>query len=603
MLRATLFLGSILVPIGFVMGFVLFAPPGCTRSAGPAGGGWEPLPPPFTPEPPNPRPISIPWDASIPLPESRNRNFDLPNLAVQKPVRIVGSQRFHCPFFMGAIALSPDGKRLACGANLSAVRLFDPTTGEQVGRLHGPDGPINRLAFSPDSKRLYGSSGNLRLCVWDVDDQRGIAQVAATNWGLTADGSTLMTAEPVGVRWVGEGPVPLLRLDRPVIRFRDTRTWQETEAVAATGMGPAVAISPDGRHLALGGEGGTVRVWDRGKREELPALAELSRKPPDAPAHFHPGVTRLLFSPDGKALVGVSNGVSTAKGTRYLAVWNWPTGELAHRLAVGEADLSTLAFSPDSRRLLTIGDRVIGWDVATGKACGESPRGETAFTAAAFTPDGNQLFVSTGRHRVHRVGFPTPTPIEPAPGPTELPFALRQSVPQADQDLRGWLLPDGTTIRQGRVGVSGESFGILHLDAQGKLVRYYLKNCAVGCDVSPDGKRLVTHGHRASPGDDWDLPLQLWDLATGAELVAIPVSLPKSLLAVRFSPDGKQLALLYQGGLVRIWSLAESRPILALDPNGFVVSDVAFSKDGRFLVGLSGVAEAPAVVWEVPSGK
>src|SRR5205823_5223585 len=61
-----------------------------------------------------------------------------------------------------AVAFSPDGKLLACGArgttikdaNAGIIHLYDLATGRELQALRGHLTPVGSLAFTPDGKTL-----------------------------------------------------------------------------------------------------------------------------------------------------------------------------------------------------------------------------------------------------------------------------------------------------------------------------------------------------------------------------------------------------------------------------------------------------------------
>ncbi len=64
-----------------------------------------------------------------------------------------------------ALAISPDGARLAVGAEVGDVRIYETETGKLVARCSGHQGGIFALQFTPDSASLAtgGFDGTIRL--------------------------------------------------------------------------------------------------------------------------------------------------------------------------------------------------------------------------------------------------------------------------------------------------------------------------------------------------------------------------------------------------------------------------------------------------------
>jgi WD40 repeat protein len=65
-----------------------------------------------------------------------------------------------------SIALSPDGRIPAAGADDTAVRLYPTETGELVGDLVGHDGSAIAAAFLDDGERLVSGSQDGTAIVW-----------------------------------------------------------------------------------------------------------------------------------------------------------------------------------------------------------------------------------------------------------------------------------------------------------------------------------------------------------------------------------------------------------------------------------------------------
>lgn len=71
--------------------------------------------------------------------------------------------------FNNVFALSPDGKTFAWGGNQREVINVTGIAGGEVLVLRGHRGPIIKMAFSPDGRRLATCSLDGALCVWSVE--------------------------------------------------------------------------------------------------------------------------------------------------------------------------------------------------------------------------------------------------------------------------------------------------------------------------------------------------------------------------------------------------------------------------------------------------
>src|SRR5205823_5756901 len=96
----------------------------------------------------------------------------------------------------------------------------------------------------------------------------------------------------------------------------------------------------DGKELASGGIGQTVRVWDLATGKELQCLKHES------------AVVAVAFSPDGRTLAtagGQHLGEKPADTDIHL--WEVVTGKQRRRLAGHQNLVTCLTFSPDGKTL------------------------------------------------------------------------------------------------------------------------------------------------------------------------------------------------------------------------------------------------------------
>lgn len=147
--------------------------------------------------------------------------------------------------------------------------------------------------------------------------------------------------------------------------------WQETNARQID----ALAFSPDGELLAIGGANGVI-LFDRPFYQRVPG-----------PFDEHRWTSDLAFSPDGSLLAGA--GVDNV-----VHVWKLRDNEPSKQLVADDRVLS-VAFSPDGRTLATsVVDMTIHlWDVASGERVRTLRSHPSVAQSIAFSPDGGLLVI------------------------------------------------------------------------------------------------------------------------------------------------------------------------------------------------------------------
>src|SRR5262249_1361750 len=138
------------------------------------------------------------------------------------------------------------------------VQVWDARNGQKVGTLGTHDREVRGVVFDRDGLHLASVSGDGKVKVWawgptrlghvrkpEFERQAWIPG-AYGNVAFSRDGRCLATG--------GEGST---------VKIWDVPTGRERETLRGhTGDVCAVAFSPDGRWLATAGEDTTVRIWD-----------------------------------------------------------------------------------------------------------------------------------------------------------------------------------------------------------------------------------------------------------------------------------------------------------------------------------------------------
>jgi WD40 repeat protein/serine/threonine protein kinase len=431
------------------------------------------------------------------------------------------------------VAVSADGRRVAGGSEDGATRIWEADTGRLLNTLIGHKGPVTGLRFHPDGGTLVtvGLDGTLR--VWNLVDR---------------------SADP-----------PVIR--KPTVRFH------------------CVAVSSDGKRLAVGGSDGAVRLWDTATWVEQPAL------------RGHAGdVLSVKFGPDS---------VRLASGSRdhTARLWDSATGKALAVLPVHLDAVFALDFSADGRALASASlDRSVRvTDVATGLESLTLLGHGDFVTGVAFGPDGKTLAstswdqtvrlwdLSAGRS--HRVWRGHSGPVRAA---AFAPHGGALATGSMDGTVRIW---DPTTGAERQV-LGGHTGGVLSLafDADGGRLATTASNRQVRIWETAAGRVAHTlDGHQERVNDVSFGPggrllagageagtLYLWDAAGtwGCRQLA---RLPAALACARFDASGANLAVGCRDGTVTIVAVATGERRQHLTGHAGAVTALDYSPDGRRL--------------------
>jgi WD40 repeat protein len=194
-----------------------------------------------------------------------------------------------------AVRYSADGRRVVTAAcdldridRPHEVRVWDAATGECLARLTGR-GLVSSAAFSPEGRLVAMAShdGSVLLADWASGD------VIRLRGHTSAVGAIAFSGDG---KWLASAGVE----DRQLRLWALNADPPSSFAIAAPPFLCDLAFSPDDKRLA-GISRDAVKLWDVATRHEVMTLRGAPQR------HWDPAYNpRVLFSPDGKRLVGTN---------------------------------------------------------------------------------------------------------------------------------------------------------------------------------------------------------------------------------------------------------------------------------------------------------
>ncbi|MDF2927898.1 MAG: repeat-containing protein [Anaerospora sp.] len=253
----------------------------------------------------------------------------------------------------------------------AGIELWNFKTGQRIDKFRGPskiEESVDRVAFSPDSKRLITGSqahGNNTVAgwlhIWDIDTGKLIRTIEVNN------------------------------IYQERLNSKNERVIQKLNSIYA------LTYSQDGTRIAAGGRYGLLGIWDEGSGENLFSLQSGDES-----------VFQLVFSPDGNYLAGVCMTAGDNKGVNLVRIWDTATGKLVNTVDLGLRALRSevvIKYREDGKLYIAAGIREDKTSIFVWNEDGllvkswNSPWPNLIVDSITWSPDGNYVAIS-GNSRI-----------------------------------------------------------------------------------------------------------------------------------------------------------------------------------------------------------
>jgi len=503
-----------------------------------------------------------------------------------------------------SVAFSSDGKQVLTGSEDQLAIMWDVASGQRLRTFQGHTRLITSVAFSPDGKQVLTGSGDTTAIVWDAAS----AQKLRDFKGHTSPVSSVVFSSDGKQVLTGSG-------DKTAILW-DAASGQKLRAYQGhTSELSSAAFSPDGKQVLTGSWDKTAILWDAASGQKLRTFQGHTS-----------WITSVAFSPDGKQVL-------TASGDKTAILWDAASGRKLRAFKGHTSELSSAAFSPDGKQVLTGSwdNTAILWDAAIAVQDASNPLGTPRgqklhtlegrtgrITSVAFSPDGKQVLTGSGDNTAILWDAASGQKLRAFQRHTSELFSVAFS-PDGKQVLTGsrdktailWDAASGQKLHafqghtsritsvafspDGKQVVTGswDKTAILWDAANGQKLRTFQghSNLIRSVAFSPDSKQVLT--------GSTDKTAILWDAANGQKLR--PFQASDGITSVAFSPDGKQVLTGSFDNIALLWDAATGQKLRAFQGHTGGIMSVAFSPDGKQV--LTGSADKTAIVWDSASGQ
>lgn len=517
----------------------------------------------------------------------------------------------------GAIAFAPDGKTFATGGSDFMIRQWNAVDGREIRVFKGHTGIIQAVAFSADGKKLYSASQDGTLREWDAAEAKELHSITVGQPGvvitaivahptepllLTADAgsvrewdlkegkekrSVAVKAAGVGLALHPDGKAFALFKDNAVsMRDLDDKEVRSFPIPGSNLRVLNLTFSADGNTLGGGCSDQAAVFWDVATGQQISRVPNLS-----------PLVGTLTLGANGRYCAVKVGGLSV----RIIGV---RSGQELRQFGVTNGFGGLLGIAPTGKRLAYCqGQSILLWDLESAHPIGDHAPHGAAITAVRFSPDGKRV-TSLGDGRVT---WWDPATSKAVASWTGQPMAFPRLTPDGRtfftstiNGLTRFDLVDGKAVDKVLVRDQGPYFQCLAVSPDQKVLAVRGNDQLIHFRSSEDGTDLgrlarresrfpacyafAPNGKQFANGDIG--ALYFWDVPSAGQARYIEVAREirgaggDMVTGLEYSPDGWSLLTVCAQG-VSLWETHAGHVRWHVQPSGGTITSIVFSPDGR----------------------
>ena len=537
---------------------------------------------------------------------------------------------------INSISFSPDGSTLAVGTKNGTVQLWDTSTGEHQKTFTRQEyrSGVDNVFFMPDGRTLAVIYFSM-LDLWDiVTGKRKNTLLAASENDPDANvryiPNMYMSFRGHRNSFSSDGKTVASYIDDGKFRFWDVATRKEIQTLKAEPsgkFGQLVSFSSDLQTVAFVSYNSykgqsQIQVWHVNL---WGANYQTQIKTDNFELPF------LVFNLDGNFIASYVN--------KAIRIWDVNTGKEKKRFKGHKSTVTTVAFSPDNRTLVSSSyDNTLRfWDVDTGKEKKTVAGYDTFFRDVSLSADAQTLMSlglgsgiirlwnsNTGQHEKNFIGHKkgvSDAALSPDGRRLASSSFLKNSIHLWDVNtgklskLKGpsryvsgvAFSRDGETLAS--LGSSGKRKDVIQFyDADTGRIQRTLQltdqdDFSGSEDLYFDKKMFAGIGKFFNPN------LFVWNLVTGDYNITDMGS--REINVARFSPNGRVLAIVSDTRTQQAPRMERNIVLRDVETGDHIrtlvghtddVESLAFSPDSRTLASGSGMRDKTIRLWDIETG-